>query len=480
MTQPAPRTWWQKIRLPLALALAAATLVGWLAWYQLFREVDQQFADEEARFKYGSLGAEADRGIPYAIWLVLPRVFPDKLPGPGGYASFGFVWEPGQEMPVGFSKKTVGFPRVTNNCAFCHAASYRTKPDEQPRVYAAGPAHTANVQGYIRFLSDVGNDPRFNANTLLDEIGRAQHLSFSSRLLYRVALIPLTRDALRRQARQFAWMNRPRWPDWGAGRDDPMNLTKYFMTSLPVDGSTGQADFPSIWNMKIREGSPLNWDGVTPAVRSVLIDSALGLGAPPGQRFLKQMSDLERYLQNVPPPAFPFAIDARQSSRGRALYFNRCAECHEPGWKRTGTVIDISEIGSDRERLDTWTRAAADEANRRVRELGIVRPEMTKTNGYASPPLDGIWLRGPYLHNGSVPTLRDLLKPGKERPSEFYRGYDVLDPRNLGFISDGDEARRVGYRFDVRERGNGNQGHEYGTNLSESDRNDLLEFLKTL
>ena len=49
-----------------------------------------------------------------------------------------------------------------------------------------------------------------------------------------------------------------------------------------------------------------------------------------------------------------------------------------------------------------------------------------KTNGYANMPLDGLWLRAPYLHNGSVPTLRALLFP-EERPAVFYRGYDVYD-----------------------------------------------------
>src|SRR5207247_5431585 len=67
-----------------------------------------------------------------------------------------------------------------------------------------------------------------------------------------------------------------------------------------------------------------------------------------------------------------------------------------------------------------------------------------KTVGYANAPLDGIWLRGPYLHNGSVPTLRDLLDPpcpdpkvqcAGGRPVKFYRGYDVYDPFNVGFVS---------------------------------------------
>ena len=69
------------------------------------------------RFKYGSIGAERDAGIPYWIFYVLPRMFPEKLPGPGGYAALGVSWEQGQELPIGFTKKVVGFPRVANNCA---------------------------------------------------------------------------------------------------------------------------------------------------------------------------------------------------------------------------------------------------------------------------------------------------------------------------------------------------------------------------
>ncbi len=58
------------------------------------------------RFKYGSIGAERDAGIPYWIFYVLPRMFPEKIPGPNGFASFGVSWEQGQELPIGFTKKT--------------------------------------------------------------------------------------------------------------------------------------------------------------------------------------------------------------------------------------------------------------------------------------------------------------------------------------------------------------------------------------
>jgi len=96
--------------------LLIAAVTGAIVWYKAFRVVPQpEFTSDDQRYMYGSLGAEDNAGLPYWIFLVLPRMFPEYLPGPGGYASLGIAWEQGAEMPVGFSKKTVGFPRVTNN-----------------------------------------------------------------------------------------------------------------------------------------------------------------------------------------------------------------------------------------------------------------------------------------------------------------------------------------------------------------------------
>ena len=67
-----------------------------------------------------------------------------------------------------------------------------------------------------------------------------------------------------------------------------------------------------------------------------------------------------------------------------------------------------------------------------------------KTNGYSNTPLDGVWARAPYLHNGSVPTLWDLLEPVEKRPAEFYTGYDVYDPKNVGFVTSGPDAETRG------------------------------------
>ena len=159
------------------------------------------------------------------------------------------------------------------------------------------------------------------------------------------------------------------------------------------------------------------------------------------------------------------------------------------GAKRTNKVIPIGEVGTDLERTKSWSKAAAEEANRKVKELGIDRPPMTELDpyGYISPPLDGIWLRAPYLHNGSVPTLRDLLNSPTERPTTFHRGYDVFDPTKVGFKEPAPkptgptgELRQRYFLFDTRKRGEGNGGHLYGTTLTSTEKDQLLEYLKTL
>src|SRR5258705_12201071 len=106
----------EKKRRVIAVLVVLGVLIAVLAftaWYKFFREVPEApFASLDERFKYGSIGAEGDAGLPYWIFVVLPRVFPDLLPGSGGYRSFGVVWEEGHELPAGFTKKVIGFPRV--------------------------------------------------------------------------------------------------------------------------------------------------------------------------------------------------------------------------------------------------------------------------------------------------------------------------------------------------------------------------------
>jgi hypothetical protein len=97
---------------------------------------------------------------------------------------------------------------------------------------------------------------------------------------------------------------------------------------------------------------------------------------------------------------------------------------------------------------------------------------------YAARPLYGIWAAAPYLHNGSVPTLYHLLLPPDQRPKTFALGAREYDPVKLGFVVN-TGCSLQDCLVDTSETGDGNGGHLWGTDLSESDRMALLEYLKT-
>jgi mono/diheme cytochrome c family protein len=263
----------------------------------------------------------------------------------------------------------------------------------------------------------------------------------------------------------------------------------------------------------------MNFAGDSCNARSVLIDSALGLlgAAPPSNHiFLNEIDWLETYLGNHPPPKYPYPTDPAKVAAGKPLFDQYCAHCHDRK-DTTGTVMSLDytdpetgkKLGTDPARVESWNADAAIRANNFVKAFGIERPGLVQANptGYVRAFLDGIWLRAPYLHNGSVPTLRDLLNPAAARPKVFYRGYDVYDPEDVGFISrkvqaerlkfPWDEVPRVATRYEVcmatkddacllvngKEipvRSNSNAGHEFGTDLSPDQKNALLEYLKTL
>lgn len=105
---------------------------------------------------------------------------------------------------------------------------------------------------------------------------------------------------------------------------------------------------------------------------------------------------------------------------------------------------------------------------------------------YKARPLDGIWATAPYLHNGSVPSLYDLLLPAAKRPKTFYLGHTEFDARKVG-VSQARNKQQKMFLFRARDKfgypipGNGNQGHEYGVDqLTETDRWALVEYLKSL
>ncbi len=468
-----------KIITPLVVIIVLLVgIVGYVGWYNLFREVPTYYESAEDQFKYGSIGTEQEQGVPYWIWLVLPRIFPDKLPGPGGYTSLGITWEEGQEMPVGFTKKTIGFPRVGINCATCHSTTFRKTADDKPTIVAAGPSNKFDLQSYIRFLSASANDSRFTPDYILEEIKYSHDFSWLEKLLYRYLIIPQTRKALLQQQDDFAWTDTR--PNWGRGRIDPFNPVKFRTLNLPKDDTIGNSDMMPLWNQKMHQGFAYHWDGLETSLTETVQTGAIGDGATKESLPVEDLKRVEDFITELDPPKFPFAIDEKLAASGSEIFANTCASCHAFGGERTGTVIPVEEVGTDRHRLDMWTQQAADTYNEFAEGYEFDFDNLRKTNGYVAVSLDGLWLRTPYLHNGSVPSLQDLLEKPENRTQVFYRGYDVYDPEKVGFVSVGSDAERIGFKYDTSVPANSNQGHVYGTDLSAEDKKALIEYLKTL
>jgi hypothetical protein len=186
-------------RLVTIVGLIIVLLVGsvwYLSWFHLSRKVPTAYASVEQQFKYGMIGSEQLDIVPYWIWLILPRIFPEKLPGPGGYVSLKMDWEAGEEVPVGLTKQTIGFPKVSLNCAACHNATFSSVSNGKSKMILTGSAPKFDLQGYINFLRSSANDPRFNSNYLLNKLQDVYELSWLEKRFYRYIIIPQSQQAL--------------------------------------------------------------------------------------------------------------------------------------------------------------------------------------------------------------------------------------------------------------------------------------------
>ncbi len=454
----------------------------------------------QAHYKYGSYGSEDRTGLPAALWVVLPDVFPDLLPDrPGeGYEKFGWIFEDDPEYesryrrPIGTSLRASPIDLVGLNCAMCHTGTVRYEPDGERHVYLGMPAHQFDLQAYIRFLFSIVEDRRFNAGNLISAMeANGEKFSWLEEQFWRRFVIPTVKRDTQALAEDFSWFDER--PDNGPGRIDTFNPYRTFWNAHPEfpaefdlsleAAGVGTADFPSVWLQGPREQREmeLHWDGNNSSVFERNRSAAIGSGASEASLENDQLNRIADWIDGLAPPPIPFEmVDWSRVEEGEQVWLASCAECHAFDGAQVGQIIPIEDIGTDRERLDSFDDELASFQNR----LGFGRDwalsNFKSTDGYANTPLDGIWLRAPYLHNGSVPTLRDLLEPPQDRPDVFWRGYDLFDPVDVGFVSQGSDAERHGFRFDTSLQGNGNGGHTYGVELSQDQKDALLEYLKTL
>ncbi|HEY6363089.1 MAG TPA: hypothetical protein VIX63_18420 [Vicinamibacterales bacterium] len=485
-----------------ALVIVAVIVAGLAIWVLSSVWTDRPVTYEAItdHFKYGSIGSEPGVSLlrpvggvlpPYQVFLALPSICREKLPG--GYASLGFVFEPGRDLPIGISRRRrIGLDNVGLNCAVCHTGTVRDTPDAAPRIILGMPAHQLDLQAFVEFVIGCTLDNRLTADAVRGRTAPDTPSAFE-RLLTRFGLINRLKLQTLDLNNRIAPVLAGSVPRWGRGRVDTFNPYKSIQFNWPLDQLPpseliGASDFPSLWNQAPRDGLQLHWDGDNDSVDERNLSAGLGAGITPATVDHAGLKRVRDWIWTLPPPPYPYDVDAALAARGAAVYQQECLACHgdhrfKDGIKsgdQLGRVVDADQIGTDRHRLNSYTPTFAANQYSLFPDSPYRFKRFRKTNGYANHPLDGIWARAPYLHNGSVPTLLDLLELPDNRPATFFRGYDLYDRVRVGFVSTEPAAggRRF-FRYDTTVPGNFNSGHLYGTQLSADDKRAVVEYLKT-
>jgi stearoyl-CoA desaturase (delta-9 desaturase) len=292
--------------------------------------------------------------------------------------------------------------------------------------------------------------------------------------------------------------------------DLSIDLLAWWTTSPPDLGwnEMPHIDTPPWWGWKAKRW--LYYDGIIDA-RSHTSGTFTLTGqfrSTSGRDLLEQYDawmDVRAYtLDKVQPPPYPLPVDAARAARGAEVYHSSaagCAPCHGFYEGRPPQLTDYStpitplaDLRTDPERYEKMTDAFIDKYNTIAWYSARykARPKRERLRGYVAPPLTGLWATAPYLHNGSVPTVMDLLSPPAARPARYYRHptteLSAYDPEKLGWTivdcpAPACSDRTLPYPrmiFDTSRRGLGNGGHTWGVELSAEQKRDLIEFLKTI
>lgn len=357
------------------------------------------------------------------------------------YSKFGFIPDPADDFPVGFKRGSVDPTRVAETCGICHVAAL---PDGT--LWLGAPNTRLD---FARFRKEV--DARWVA---------AGNPSMMTAVEQSKALIP------------------------GPGRFGAESGD--YPYSVP-------ADFPPYFTLG--ERTHLNYMGTGQDLRSEVHFSvySAGAGSPTNATARVKLpsaavlGDFLGFFGAMRPPPAPAGLDAAKITRGREVFAAaRCDSCHHVGQLALDGVVTLDTSSTARERLPGEDPAfptgsittsgvhrvlqdgdpdqpSGMEDEERVSNLLLLVLEQNlairRTDGYRVGDLRGLAYTAPYLHNGSVPTLEDLLRPATERPTQWRRG-DFL--------------------VDTTVRGNGNGGHEFGVTLPEADKAALVEYLKSL
>lgn len=260
---------------------------------------------------------------------------------------------------------------------------------------------------------------------------------------------------------------------------------------VEVDDEVIPTDVPAWWLLKKKNAMFYTGLGRRDFCKSFIGSSLLTLTElDKAEEVDQKMPDMLAYLYSLEPPPYPYDIDTDQSAQGKTIFEDNCVKCHGSYGEDESypnLLVALNTIGTDPELSLRYTTPSelkdyfTDWFNNGWFGTYSEPLEVVAEGGYIAPPLDGIWATAPYFHNGSVPTLAEVLN-SSERPTYWRRSFDSgdYDPDNLGWKYTEESGKTDKNTYDTTLKGYGNGGHTFADHLTETERKALLEYLKTL
>jgi hypothetical protein len=400
-------------------------------------ESDPGHAGEQL-FLYETWGVGILSSLPPADFVAaLPETQPEIFGNQ--FERFGFIPDPSNEFPIGLQRDPAHPETVHETCGLCHVASL---PDG--RLWIGAPNEQLQWGAFRLAVEEAwmaeGNE------RLYDDLDREK-----------LGLL-------------------------GPGRTNAESSS--YPRLVP-------ADFPAYWDLGLR--NDLNYMGTGQNVKTEAYFAlyTFGCGNPNEETAVVPFPGAEKlatfieFLGGITAPDAP-TQNVTLVARGESVFAEaRCNSCHIVDDPEAEFVVPLDRTEGAVERIPgddpDWERGSIrTSAAHRILQDGdaegsgggsdrgfddliafIISQGLSvrQTSGYRTNSLRGVWATAPFLHNGSVPTLEDLLEPASERPVTFLQGDFEVDTRRFGFS---------------------NEGHEFGVELSDEDKTALLAYLRSL
>ncbi len=268
---------------------------------------------------------------------------------------------------------------------------------------------------------------------------------------------------------------------------DPQTLRWSNEPVIDVAGEVIPTDTPPWWLLKKKHAMFYNGFGRGDFGRFLMASNLLTVSDSSEAREVdSHFNDVLAYIYSLEPPKYPQPINTSLAKQGGVLFVENCSKCHGnygAGGDYPNLLIPESIIKTDSLlfKANYQSPQFIDWFNKSWFAQGDHPAKLEPFNGYIAPPLDGIWITAPYLHNGSVPTLEALLN-SRLRPVYWSRDFNnpQYDYVNLGWKYTQESGPRGTAVYNTRIPGYGNDGHTFGDKLSDHERKAVIEYLKTL